>query len=88
MTLGYRLRCTNNRIKYTEDAVIRKVEKFQDEFRHDLKLELNPSLTEPFRTVRNASHLMFDFGAMTSLLNYETYISLQFLIQMFFKGFP
>jgi SAM-dependent methyltransferase len=51
--------------------VSRKVEKFQDEFRHDLKLELNPSLTEPFGTVRNASRLMFDFGAMTSLLNYE-----------------
>ena len=34
-------------------------------------LALNPSLTEPFGVVRNASRLMFDFGAMTSLLNYQ-----------------
>jgi SAM-dependent methyltransferase len=38
---------------------------------HDRNLQLNPSLTEPFGVARNAARLMFDFGVMASLLNYE-----------------
>ena len=32
---------------------------------------LEPSLTEPFGVARNAARLMFDFGVMASLLNFE-----------------
>ncbi len=44
---------------------------FQETFLGGSGIELNPSLTEPFGAVRNASRLMFDFGAMTSLLNHQ-----------------
>ena len=32
---------------------------------------LEPSLTEPFGVARNAARLMFDFGVMAALLNYD-----------------
>lgn len=49
----------------------KKVSQFEGVFKTGPLLGLNPSLTEPFGAPRNASRLMFDFGAMTSLLNYE-----------------
>jgi SAM-dependent methyltransferase len=48
-----------------------KVDRFEGSFQTGSPLNLNPSLTEPFGAPRNASRLMFDFGAMTSLLTYE-----------------
>jgi SAM-dependent methyltransferase len=49
----------------------KKVGQFEGVFKAGPALGLNPSLTEPFGAPRNASRLMFDFGAMTSLLNYK-----------------
>lgn len=49
----------------------RRVGQFEGFFGAGRLPELNPSLTEPFGAPRNASRLMFDFGAMTSLLNYQ-----------------
>lgn len=49
----------------------KKVSQFEGVFKTGPLLGLNPSLTEPFGAPRNVSRLMFDFGAMTSLLNYE-----------------
>lgn len=48
-----------------------KVEQFEGFFTAQSPFELNPSLAEPFGAPRNASRLLFDFGAMTSLLNYQ-----------------
>jgi SAM-dependent methyltransferase len=49
----------------------KKVDRFEGSFATGSSLDLNPSLTEPFGAPRNASRLMFDFGAMTSLLSYQ-----------------
>ncbi len=56
-------------MKLQESVMMHKVEQFNGEFTPNSSFELNPSLSEPFGAVRNASRLMFDFGAMTSLLN-------------------
>lgn len=48
-----------------------RVGKFEGQIVNQVQLNLNPSLTEPFGAPRNVARLMFDFGAMTSLLNFE-----------------
>jgi len=49
----------------------KKVGQFEGVFKAVPLMGLNPSLIEPFGAPRNAARLMFDFGAMTSLLNYQ-----------------